>query len=357
MTRRVPDGAAAQPSTGGGGVTYAAPMPQAGALAQSLVGAAAMRWLMRLPLWRGALVLGYHRILEDAADTAFDPGVVSATPETLDAQLRLITRYFEVVSPDALEGDGSAGRRVVLTFDDGYRDNYELAFPVLRRNGVPATFFLATGFLDRPRVPWWDELAWIVRTSPRDVLQPRAWLPGPVALEGDRRAAIDELTRTFKALPTERTEDFLDFCGEAAGTGRAEPAAGADLWMTWQMAAELRDAGMVIGGHTASHPVLGRADEATQLREIEECRRRLQEELGVSMRYFAYPVGLPGSFDATTRRILRRAGVRLAFSLHGGHVRRHRLDPYDVPRASVGIGSGPGAFGASLALPTLFARW
>jgi peptidoglycan/xylan/chitin deacetylase (PgdA/CDA1 family) len=332
-------------------------MRHVGALAESLVGAAWMRWLMTLPLWRGALVLAYHRVLEDASDTPFDPGVVSATPGALDAQLQLITRHFEVVSPGALEADGTAGRRVVLTFDDGYRDNYELAFPVLRRHGVPATFFLATGFIDRPKVPWWDELAWMVRTSPRDVLQAGAWLRGPLVLEGDRRAAIDELTRTFKALPAARTEEFLDFCGEAAGTGRSDAGGGADLWMTWQMAAELRDAGMVIGGHTARHPVLGRADEATQRREIEECRRRLQEELGVSMRYFAYPVGLPGSFDATTRRLLGHAGVTLAFSLHGGYVRRRPLDPYDVPRASVGIGSGPGAFRAALALPSLFARW
>ena len=67
-------------------------MRHAGALAERLVGADWMRWLMMLPLWRGALVLGYHRVLEDASDTPFDPGVVSATPGALDAQLQLITR-------------------------------------------------------------------------------------------------------------------------------------------------------------------------------------------------------------------------------------------------------------------------
>jgi peptidoglycan/xylan/chitin deacetylase (PgdA/CDA1 family) len=332
-------------------------MRHAGALAESVVGSALIRSLLRLPLWRGALILGYHRILKSEADTAFDPGVVSATPAGLDAQLQLITRHFDVVSPNVLEESRTAGRRVVLTFDDGYRDNYELAFPVLRRYGVPATFFLATGFLDRPRVPWWDELAWMARTSPRQVLGGGAWLRRPIPLEGDRRGAVDELVRTFKALPTTRTRGFLDFCGDAAGTGRCADSAGANLWMTWQMAAELRDAGMVIGGHTATHPVLARADEGTQRREIEECRRRLREELGAPMRYFAYPVGLPGSFDDTTQRILRRAGVRLAFSLHGGYLRPRRLDPYDVPRASVGITSDPSALRAALALPRLFARW
>jgi peptidoglycan/xylan/chitin deacetylase (PgdA/CDA1 family) len=228
---------------------------------------------------------------------------------------------------------------------------------LLREHGVPATFFLTTGFLDRPSVPWWDELAWMVKTSRRQSLEPGSWLRAPLALEGDRRAAIDELSRTFKALPASRTEDFLDYCAEAAGTGRCPEAAATDLWMTWRMAAEMRDAGMVIGGHTVSHPVLGRADERRQQSEIEECRSRLREELGVSMRYFAYPVGLPGSFDATTRRILERAGVALAFSLYGGYARSRRLDPYDVPRTSVGNGSSPGPFRAALAVPRLFARW
>jgi peptidoglycan/xylan/chitin deacetylase (PgdA/CDA1 family) len=332
-------------------------MPHPGAVAESLAGASSMGWLLKLPLWRGVLVLGYHRIVEDGSESPFDPGVVSASRSALDAQLQLITRHFDVVSPGDLEPDRTARRKVILTFDDGYRDNYEIAFPLLREHGVPATFFLTTGFLDRPRVPWWDELAWMAKTSRRQRLEPGSWLRAPLALEGDRRAAIDELTRAFKALPATRTEDFLDYCAEAAGTGRCPEAAATDLWMTWRMAAELRDAGMVIGGHTVSHPVLGRADELRQRREIEECARRLREELGVPMRFFAYPVGLPGSFDATTRRILERAGVTLAFSLYGGYARPRRLDRYDVPRTSVANGSGPRPFRAALALPQLFARW
>jgi hypothetical protein len=75
------------------------------------------------------------------------------------------------------------------------------------------------------------------------------------------------------------------------------------------------------------------------------------------MRFFAYPVGLPGAFDERTRRILRDAGVKLAFSLYGGYLRPGRLDPYDVPRASVAIGARPRRFRAMLGFPGLFARW
>lgn len=328
------------------------------AVGEALAGARPMSWLLRLPAWRGVLVLAYHRMHQGHEETPFDPGLFSATPSSLDAQLEFMTRHFEVVSPEAVERDpDSSGRRVVVTFDDGYRDNHELAFPILRRHGVPAAFFLATRFLDEPMVPWWDELAWIVKRSPRRALEPGEWLARRVSLDGDRRAAIDELTRTYKSLPSERAEAFLEFCAEAAGTGRCDPSAGADLWMTWEMAAELRDAGMTIGGHSATHPVLGRAQPGQQSREIEECARRLGEELGVSMRFFAYPVGLPGTFNEATRRILQRTGVTLAFSLYGGYLRPGRLEPYDVPRASIEIGVSPRGFRSMLAFPRLFARW
>jgi hypothetical protein len=114
---------------------------------------------------------------------------------------------------------------------------------------------------------------------------------------------------------------------------------------------------MTIGGHSVTHPVLGKSEPAAQTREIEGCGRRIDERLGVRMRFFAYPVGLPATFDETTQRILERVGVKLAFSLYGGYLRPGRLDPYDVPRASIGLGTGTRGFRAMLASPRLFARW
>jgi peptidoglycan/xylan/chitin deacetylase (PgdA/CDA1 family) len=335
-----------------------APPPGRGprALAQELVGAPSVTWLMRLPLWRGVTVLAYHRVYEHGPVDPFQAGMPEPSAATFEAQLELITRHFEVVSPDAIDRDpDSRGRRVVLTFDDGYRDNYEVAFPILREFGVPATFFLTSGFLDSPRVAWWDELSWMTTESSRAVLEPGAWFDHPIPLDDDRRVALGELTGILKSLPSEHTEAFLDHCGAAAGTGRLDASAAADLWMTWEMAAEMRGAGMTFGGHTATHPVLARAKPEAKRREVEECARRLEDELGVSMRFFAYPVGMPTAFDEPTREILRHAGVKLAFSLYGGYLRPGRLDPYDVPRLS--IGPRLTGFRAKLALPGQFGRW
>jgi peptidoglycan/xylan/chitin deacetylase (PgdA/CDA1 family) len=315
-----------------------------------------MGWLLKLPAWRGTLTLAYHRIHDGPSE--LNPGVFSATPETFDAQMSLLARHFDVVSPEVLEREPDAGgRRVMVTFDDGYRDNFRLAFPILRRHGIRAIFFLTTGLLDSPSVPWWEELAWMVNRSPRERIDGRPWIDRSIPIRNGREGAIEALTSTYKTLPDDRSEAYLDHFAAATGSGRCDPALGADLWMTWQMAAELRDAGMVVGGHTVSHPVLARCDAARQEREVRDCAARLLAELGVELRYFAYPVGLRHAFDATTRDVLARAGIRLAFSLYGGYLRPRRLDRYDVPRTSVGMGAGRSAFRAALAHPRRFARW
>jgi peptidoglycan/xylan/chitin deacetylase (PgdA/CDA1 family) len=317
-----------------------------------------MTWLLKVPAWRGVLTLAYHRIGDAATERRFDADSFTATQDALDAQIAIVERDFEVVTPEAIgQTPDVRGRRVSLTFDDGYRDNYELALPVLRKHGVPATFFLATRFLDQPRVPWWDELAWMTNATQRSVLPPGEWLGRPLLLEDDRRHTINELLRVYKSLPSDRAEAFLEYCGSEMGVGRCDAGEAEDLWMTWQMAAELRDAGMTIGGHTATHPVLARSSLARQRREIDECARRLREELGLPMRFFAYPVGLSDTFDRDTRRIVEDAGVELAFSFYGGHLRPGRLDPLNVPRAGVPLGGGLSGFRAVLALPSLFGDW
>lgn len=310
----------------------------------------------RLPLWRGLLVLVYHRIA-GAAPAGPEGGVTSATQEALDEQMGFLARHADVVAPSEVpELLHARGRHVLVTFDDGYRDNYELAFPVLRRHGVRAAFFLATGFMDRPRVSWWDELGWMAAASREPSLPAGEWLDAPVPL-ADVPAAVRALTAAYKALPGERTEAFLDWCGEAAGTGRAEDSIAADLWMSWDMAREMRAGGMAFGGHTSNHPVLARLDRADQEREIAGCRQRLEDELGDPMTLFSYPVGLPGTFDADTRDCLRKNGVELAFSCYGGYVAPGRTDPYDLRRANVGRATDLKTLNAMTVSPRLFARW
>jgi len=106
------------------------------------------------------LVLNYHRIGDPDA-TPYDRGLFSARQDAFAEQVAHLARSCDVISPADIETIRRErhGRFVLVTFDDGYRDNYELAVPVFASRGVPATFFVCTGYIDRPHLAWWDEIA------------------------------------------------------------------------------------------------------------------------------------------------------------------------------------------------------
>jgi peptidoglycan/xylan/chitin deacetylase (PgdA/CDA1 family) len=297
----------------------------------------------RLSTWRGALILNYHRV-GDASASQTDRSLWSASAEQFDAQLAELVRHADVIDPAALEEvvRTGSGRHVLLTFDDGYRDNYDVAFPLLRAHGLRATFFVTTGFLDDPRLPWWDEIAWMVRHGDT-----------PTANHAE---VIAELVAAYKRLPASMTKRYLDEIAARRGAPRPSREAAAREWMTWDMVRELRRAGMAVGGHTVDHPVLASLPAIRQEQQVATCARRLQAELDEPMRLFAYPVGSRTAFTADTMRILRRHGVRMAFSFYGGYQHAGEWNPLDIPRAHVGPSCDVEMLRAMLNFPQLFAR-
>lgn len=305
---------------------------------------------------RGVVVPTYHRI-GDPRRSLFDHGVFSATPESFDAHVSFLKRHFDVIGPADLPGvlAKGTGRYVLITFDDGYRDNYEYAFPILKSHGVGATFFIATGFIDRPRAAWWDEIAWMVRSSPRHSVPGSQWVPSPVVFdEPARERAIDKLLGVYKALPGHLTQAYLEHLADATGSGRCHVDM-TNIWMTWDMIREMKAAGMWIGGHTANHPILACLPPEQQAQEIAQCRQRIEAELRQPMKWFSYPRGKPDAFNDITRRCLQEQGVELAFSYYSGYRRFDQWDPYDVRRTPVESDTSEDQFEAMVSIPQLFA--
>jgi peptidoglycan/xylan/chitin deacetylase (PgdA/CDA1 family) len=317
------------------------------------------RYLLRRMIpWSGVVCVNYHRVGTPGA-CGTDRALWSADPHSFEAQLRFLKKEFDVVTPDDLPDilRRRKGRYILITFDDGYRDNYEVAFPILCRTGVPATFFISTGFLDSPRLPWWDEIAWMVTHSKKRSIEGCSRFPASVPFdEPGREAAIRTLVRTYKALPSSDTEAYLDYLAESTGSGRSDPRLAEGLWMSWDMVRQMRAAGTCIGGHTVSHPILATLSRQQQKVEIAGCRQRLEEELGEPMSYFSYPVGHSGTFNADTRDCLREEGVRFAFSFYGGTRRFGDWDDYDIRRLGIDRSVSLDLFRATVSLPQVFCR-
>jgi peptidoglycan/xylan/chitin deacetylase (PgdA/CDA1 family) len=126
--------------------------------------------------------------------------------------------------------------------------------------------------------------------------------------------------------------------------------------MTWDMVRDLSDSGMVIGGHTVDHAIMSGLSPCAQEQQIRGCADDLRAQLRTPMRFFSYPVGLPGSFSEHTRECLRASGVELAFSGGGGFERVTGFDPLDFRRTNVILATSNQLVAAMATLPQAFAR-
>lgn len=294
--------------------------------------------LERLPRRRCLIVLNYHRI-GDPHRTEHDRGVFAATESQFAQQVEWLHRTFRLLRLEEAEELVDRQERirhahVLITFDDGYRDNYDTAFPILRGIGAPATFFLPTGLIGTSTVPWWDQVALLVRRNRRRpiVLE----YPRHVEVDGDDETVIRRLLSLYKEPTTVDSQRFLAEVGRACGDGLTH-VADERVFLDWDEAREMVRGGMSFGSHAHSHEILSRQSEATQRDELERSRAILKEQLAINTSALAYPVGSPGSFSAATRRALHDTGYRTAFSYYGGINLPGEMDRFNVLRIKLDL--------------------
>lgn len=331
-------------------------------LRSALARTGGLRFLESFPLWSGLLTFNYHRIGQPDG-SPLDHALWSATAEEFDRQMRHLKRNFDVIGlcelQRALSEIGSRRSRfAMVTFDDGYRDNFEVAFPILKSHGLPGVFFIATGFLDHAHPAWWDEVAWMINSATvKELRLSDRWTCSPLTLTDRSRAeAIRELLAVCYRLHDDDRAGFLNELSERCGTGRAAEELADCLWMNWDMIREMRSEGMSIGAHTVTHPVLSRLSYEDQCRELSQSRMRLEQELNEPVTALSYPVGRRDSFNEDTHRALRANGIEWAFSYYGGHTGTGPVDQFDIPRVGIERDVSFPEFRAMCAFPGIFAR-
>lgn len=294
------------------------------------------RLVEALPGRPSLLVLNYHRI-GDAGKTPFDSDTFSCTAAEFDWQVGSLKARFPILSLDKaldiIHGRTAPSRTaVLLTFDDGYRDNFEEAFPVLRARGVSATFFLTTAFVGTGVVPWWDSLAFILKASTRSRITLSYPEPAEFDLAPARRArTIAEIIKRFKSPAVTDAERFIGELEAACGARR--PAGGGQrCFLDWDEARRMREGGMCFGSHSHTHPILSKLPYAGQLEELRTSRRMLESELGRPIDVLAYPDGQPETFNDETFKALKEARYATAFSYFSGINLPGKIQPYNVFR-------------------------
>ena len=286
---------------------------------------------------RRLLVFNYHRILPDdpTFSPAYEADVYHTTVSRFAAQVRWLRDHTEVLSQqrllEHLAGRPYRGSRPasMITFDDGYADNYQLAFPVLRREGVPAMIFVVTSLVEQGRVGWWDIIAYLIRRCTRPLLQ----LDGAsFSLPAQARLAADHFQERMKLEPASQTRDLLERLASACEVTPPTEGAQHQEMITWEQAREMDAGGFAVGAHTHTHRVLGTLTEEEQREELGKSREILEARLGRPVHAVAYPVGGQAHLHGQTPALARAAGYRAGFTYLTGHNRWGRLDPLQISR-------------------------
>lgn len=268
------------------------------------------------PASRKLQILVYHRVLPRSH--YYQPN--EATKAEFEWQMRLLSRSFKVLPLDEAvqlqqEGALPAGA-ACITFDDGYRDNLQLALPVLCKYGLKATFFIASGFTG-DGIMFCDLIRECLRDTRRteldlEFLGEQKKLP--LETEADRFKAIATITNKIKYADLITRAQWLHTLETETGV-----RAPRDLMMSEEDLHTLTREKMTIGGHTVNHPILNAIQDFTAKQEIEDNRAYLQNLLQKSVDLFAYPNGKSGvDFGDQHVNMVANAGYKAAVTTDHG---------------------------------------
>jgi len=316
------------------------------------------------PRW--LTVLAYHRVApRPPGDYPFDREVLDCDPARFDEHMEMVARHCTPIGLDHLlaflDGEPLPPNPVLVTFDDGYRDNRDHALPILVRHKVPAVFFVATSYVAERRVFWWDRVAYLFHHA--QVAAGRLSYPTEIVLRpgGDGGRAHRMVLRLLKTCPEIDLERFLDELGRALRVPwdyELEQQLADDLVMTWADLRELSDAGMEIGSHTRTHRVLHTVPLAELPVELRQSRAEIERAVRRPVRAISYPVGRTLRTLPSLGRAVRDAGYRVGFSTESrANPTAAVLDPLDLARVTVDTCMTRDQLTALLAAPELCRAW
>lgn len=285
------------------------------------------------------LVINYHRVTSHT-DDRYLPGI---NPAIFRRQLRYLKRYFIPLAPQDLAGqltgkDFPSAIHFLITFDDGLREQYQIAYPILREEGISAIFFVPSNISDEPFPLWMTELAHQFSHLPTQkiylqfagdrvdfLLEPKE----------ERLKSFNRLKEKLKQIPNgERRRILADLKQQYP-----VPAISADspyTVITRSEARQMLTAGMVFGSHSRSHPILSRLTTEQKKEEIIISRQELAETIAAPVDFFAYPNGLPADYDQECLNLVAQAGYRAAFTNQAGVNRLPEADPFTLSRIDGG---------------------
>jgi len=279
-------------------------------------------------------VLTYHRIARSEDSTHSDPHLISATPEMFAHHMQWLEKHYQVIDMqqalDAIVHQAPVPKRAVLiTFDDGYPDFRDHAWPVLRQLGLPVTLFVPTAFPGQQGSAfWWDRLYAAVATSMESEIVDEKLGRLKLQTDQDRISSALTLRNYVKSLSHPEAMAWIDdVCLKLTNEDCVTTAP-----MNWQDLRQLSDQGVTIGAHSRTHPLLTKITRQQVHDEISGAQQDIESMMGKVLPIFCYPAG---ASNPEICDIARNAGIELGFGSRLGHNNLNSCNPLCLERINI----------------------
>ena len=298
------------------------------------------QWLRGVAQGSGVILM-FHRVRPRRMECFAPNRFLEVTPDFLDRVIALLDQDgFDVVPLDEVPARLETKQRhrpfAAITFDDGYRDNLQYAWPILKRHGLPWAIFIVPAFLDRSGRLWWLELEEaIARLNFVDVTIGKTKFVFDTRSLQQKNAAYQHLCRCLKAGPE---EELRAVTAQLASLIELElcPYVGEQCASWDEISVLAKDPSVTIGSHSVSHPILLRHDSTYAAFEIKESKSIIESQLGRPVRHLAFPFGDRGSVGPREFLLARDAGYLTAVTTRPGHLwTRHARQLTALPRVSI----------------------
>jgi peptidoglycan/xylan/chitin deacetylase (PgdA/CDA1 family) len=273
-----------------------------------------------------------------------------------EKQIQFLSKIFRMITISQLleeiNSDTLQPNTICVTFDDGYRDNYLYAYPILKKYEVPATIFLATGAIGNSTLLWHDQVLRALRCTR---LQNLEWPNGsnrqwPLdSVQSRLNFAFTFLASLKQKRPEKRDQEIANLHRMCA-VDHTEPRS--NEMLSWQDVRDMHENGIAFGAHTVTHPILSLLDEREITFEVSQSKQAIEKKLNTNIDVFAYPNGRPGDFDERVKQILKNCGFRCGLTTNWG-MNSLAHDPFEWHRATPWE-SRANEFGARMILMRFF---
>jgi peptidoglycan/xylan/chitin deacetylase (PgdA/CDA1 family) len=333
------------------------------AQAMSRTGVSPLMAALRMSMLTEVTILAYHRVLDNWSEKnfPFDPELISASTNEFRWQMKYVRDRYTPITFETLgahlEGKNTLpSKPLIVTFDDGFDDNYIHAFPILRELELQATFFISTGYIGQSRTFWFDWLHYLVKRylPVRTIHFCELELPQtrvPKQIEDQ----IGSVLAYAKRLPDIKLRSALVALEKMIGIEYPQSGFPESLPLNWEQVREMSANGQEFGSHSASHPVLTNLTPDMLQVELTDSKARLEEEIQRPISAMSYPDGNSLAFNDDVVDAVRNAGYQFGASYLAGTNNLNRLHHFRLKRLHVERDTTREDFEGMLACPELFA--